>query len=271
MAEPIKKCKKCDKHINQITNISGYSYDVIFYNIPTIYKNVHKLEDGIHCLDCWKKVEKDYRWYANFDSIFASSYSIFKNSDEMLHFHSKTNSWNDPDVPISPNDKIPNYWVGCLKCDWERELNDDERDRIVKCEKCNGRVEIYPAGKRKNANSSKCSKCNFLIRENQECQSCLNVKKLFEDNDIKQSKLESDGGLSLQFETGGGLFWEKISASKLNSDGAGWKPIKDYLQRTNKTTLAYENGELILSNNKNDDNRERERERESKFDNEYRI
>jgi hypothetical protein len=75
---------------------------------------------------------------------------------------------------------------------------------IIKCEECNShygagddKIEFYSADKRKSIVFAKCPKCKAPVRENQKCGSCWNVKNLFERNDIKQAKLESDGGLSL--------------------------------------------------------------------------
>src|SRR6266498_842407 len=104
----------------------------------------------------------------------------------------------------------------CEKCEQKYSLEVNEYDDV----ESDNHLISCQGNKDNNINYPKCDKCNDLIRNGNECQSCLNVKKLFEDNGVKQAKLESDGGLSLQFETSRRLFWEKISVSKLNGDGA---------------------------------------------------
>ena len=159
MSEPIEKCIKCNKNTK--------NEDIINYNVPIIWGKdkdnnlIKKLEGGIHCLDCWKKVEKDYRWYA-----YGIGGDVHKGMGwrgmNNYCFDWKTNQWvsmeslPDSDVPISPNDKILNYWVGCFKCGRERQLKDDERGGvIIRCEKCHsGKVEIYPTSKNNNNNNN---------------------------------------------------------------------------------------------------------------------
>lgn len=254
MAE-LEKCIKCNKNTR-----NEFSYDVpIIRGKDKDGEWIKKLEGGTHCLDCWKQVEKDYRWYFYMNDI---PKTYCGRSAGNYYFNRKSNQWcnvdggsPDPDVPISPNDKIPNYWVGCWICSWERELKDDEVNALIKCGECkvlhgteNDKIEVYPADKRKSIIFPKCSKCKAPVRENQECGSCLNVKKLFERNqNIKQVKLESDGSLSLLQNRG----WKKINAYEFESmdkfsEGAYWKVVRNYLQRINGQTLTYENGELVL-------------------------
>ncbi|CAG8720299.1 22569_t:CDS:2, partial [Racocetra persica] len=92
----------------------------------------------------------------------------------------------------------------------------------------------------------KCDKCGKDLVSGIGCKNCSTIKEIFETCKLIKAKLESDGNLILTQEIDGKIEELKIKSSDMENQnyGSNFKPIKDYLQRTNKTTLAYENGEL---------------------------